>query len=201
VDRSLKVISVGGGPGNCLVGFDIFAPLLGVKALHATSFDFSCSWEDIVVSVNTCMNGPGVEKLEKLKEQVYQAASRAQPTNDFPEHKCNSFFIDFEQCDLKLSTDADVNAKVLKAAAQSDFILFSYVLFESQGHKYPLFPEILRALGPTGIVLILDIHKSVIQHATDIVAGLGIPLKTFEIGSAAGFPFKGLVVFRAPISG
>ena len=148
----LSVISVGGGPGNDLVGAAAFFSIFFdpyIKSINVTSFDFATSWSKPCSLIDNLFkqNLKGYKAvIDDVKELLND--SKKVETKRLSSCAISSIQLRYEQCNLKSSINDERNQKLLQTLNNIDLILFSYVVYETNACEYELLSELfLRCKG------------------------------------------------------
>ena len=206
----LSVISVGGGPGNDLVGAvaffsTFFDPYM--KSINATSFDFATSWSKPCSLIDNLFK----QNLKGYKAVIDDVKgllndSKKVETKRLSSCAVSSIQLRYEQCDLKSSINDERNQKLLDTLDNIDLILFSYVVYETNACEYELLSELFIRCRRHCIFVFLDPHRKTIEGIEKLVQSAEKKLQCgaaeqryFEMlrcGSHKKYPFKGIVVYR-----
>ena len=201
-DKStVRVLSIGGGPGNDLAGFLVFNALVRrATSVHATVYDFSSSWQEIVEEGVACFSDselaaadpPTVALVDSRNDS--SDSRNAAPTAVAPAVIVPAIAINFALADLRAPIEEPVNQDVLQAAPEADFFLFSYVARESAAANYPLLGELLRRAKKGSVFIFLDPSILDVNAVTAVVEAV-LPEQNyakFPVGSHRLYPFIGV---------
>lgn len=216
-NSKMNVVSVGGGPGNDLVGavafFSVFFDQY-IKVINATSFDFATSWNKPCSLIDNVLRNDlkGYKVvIDDVKEKLNE--SEKIETQRLCSCAVSSIKLTYEQCNLKSLVGDKRNRKLLETLDTIDLILFSYVVYETNACDYALLSELFIQCKRHCIFVFLDLHKKTIEGIEKLVQSVEKKLqqctqnstddrmgkKCFEIlrcGSHKKYPFKGIVVYR-----
>lgn len=184
---TLHVASVGGGPGNDLVGVYLYVKcFMASSEFHGVCFDFCDSWGDIVSQVSSSLISPSAfDVLEKV-DNAARWSARYSPSNLLLSK------LEFSVCDLKLGPHSSVNSNIVRDIDLFDIICFSYVLFETAAHEYTLLSYLLDQCKVGSLTIILDLHTITMNRVIDMIEA-----NRFQqtlLGSTKEFRFKGLAL-------
>jgi len=201
-DKStVRVLSIGGGPGNDLAGFLVFNALVRrATSVHATVYDFSSSWQEIVEEGVACFSDselaaadpPTVALVDSRNDS--SDSRNAAHTAVAPAVIVPAIAINFALADLRAPIEEPVNQDVLQAAPEADFFLFSYVARESAAANYPLLGELLRRAKKGSVFIFLDPSILDVNAVTAVVEAV-LPEQNyakFPVGSHRLYPFIGV---------
>jgi hypothetical protein len=205
-DGTLRVASIGGGPGNDAVGFLLFNALaLRAPRCEATVYDFADSWRPICGAVHAALCSSPAAALvseDTALPATALAGANASEGADVPsETTPRKLSLRFSLCDLQAPAEAPSNAALLAAAAsgESRVFLFSYCCYEARAHEHPLLPRILRDCAAGSVLVFLDMRERDVDRVRALASTLG-PGSSFHarrLGSRRNFPFKGLLLVKA----
>jgi hypothetical protein len=194
----VRVLSIGGGPGNDLAGFLVFNSLvLGATSVDATVFDFSLSWKEIVDDGIGCFSNLNDTTLTSFKSATSTTVALSD-SNVVPSIKIN-----FSLADLRAPIKDPVNEQLINAAPNADYFLFSYVARESQAAKYPLLGELFQKAKVGSVFLFLDpsiIDINIVTKAIEKYLPGRNQFRKISIGSHRLYPFVGVafVILNRP---
>lgn len=192
----LKIVSVGGGPGNDLVGaIAFFKTFLNHRysRIATVSYDFSQSWKGICEVIHAAMlpkEGHGLavsEGLVHIFDCVQQAfektehglASKPKQSNkdnatDVSQNKMlpyDSIGLKYQSCDLKLPATDPLNRTILHQDIDADVYLFSHVVYETNACAFELLPALLkRAKNKNVIFIFLDPHQKTMNEIRQLAS-------------------------------
>lgn len=159
---TLKVASIGGGPGNDAFGAFVFAALCPgqpFRRVEATVYDFSLRWQPL------CEATADASVLQNVAQLLAQGQT---PLLDLA--------LSFRLCDLRRDGSAEVNQHVMESAYAADaahavdVFLFSHVVRESRACEHELLPALLRACQPGAVFVFLDMQRHDLTPVLELVA-------------------------------
>ena len=187
----LKIVSVGGGPGNDLVGaIAFFKTFLNHRysRIATVSYDFSQSWKGICEVIHAAMlpaegqDGLAVsEGLVHIFDCVQQAFEKTEhglapkPVQSDKDHVTDisqnrtlpydSIGLKYQSCDLKLPATDPVNRTILHQDIDADVYLFSHVVYETNACAFELLPTLLKHAKHKNVIFIfLDPHQKTMNE-------------------------------------
>ena len=212
-NSKLNVVSVGGGPGNDLVGAVAFFSVFfdqHITIIDATSFDFATSWGKPCSLINNVFKND-LKGYKAVVDDVKEKLNESEKVETQRLCSCavSSIKLTYEQCNLKSVVDDERNGKLLERLDTIDLILFSYVVYETNACEYALLLELFIRCKRHCIFVFLDLHKKTLEDIEKLVqsaekklqdySGDRMGKKCFEMlrcGSHKKYPFKGILVYR-----
>ncbi|CAK0873570.1 unnamed protein product [Prorocentrum cordatum] len=162
---TLRVASVGGGPGNDAYGTFVFATLLRRWCkVEAAVFDFSSAWQPLcdAIAEPSVLADCALLLAGEINDRAGDQESRV---------PCE-YTLGFHLADLRAPASAAVNEKLLEAAPDMDLFLFSFVVRESQACRYDLLPTLFRRSRKGAAFVFLDMHVTDLVPVQELVERL-----------------------------
>jgi len=134
---TLRVVSIGCGPGNDALGSVIWAAHQpSILDVHVDAFDFVAGWRGVVEAAAGALSAMHSEPEQERLRQALLAPGLGTS-------RVLGVSINFGLGDLR--APASEGGSVLEAVRKANVVMLMYVVHESRAVEFDLFPEVLKA--------------------------------------------------------